>query len=428
MRDWPEKFVYVCSAGEAAIVNALPLVHAGPERVVAAFVLCGVKDRDRATSTERTQAVVSADRLAALIENWCPGRPVEVLYGDPNSVSDWSHRMPEILAFKNGDFPIVLNLTGGRKQMALGALLGCSRAAKTPPHFIFVGGGPLGIDFIDQEGTQSTARVHGELDISEYLNLYGLSRRTPELSRRKHQSHEEAADAVEQFSGIILKDAASLQAIISDSIKPRLSADGKIFNAGLVDPWFSKKGSNRQKKRVGDALKCLVGVDGLTSAVNENDQTVLHAARREGVDLLNGGWIEALLYNKLREHFHDRPDVRILPNVEVGYPEGDEIIGEIDIAILFKSQLHVIETKVAHFGSTQNGASAKALAQIDKWKRLMLGQFGRVILVQPRQTQQNPPLAKGSFLSRALAAGADLALGPGAIEDAVALVERLSRQ
>jgi hypothetical protein len=92
MIDWPEKFIYVCSAGEAAIVNTLPLAHAGPDRVVEAFVLCGVKDREKATSTERTHALEPTDRLVAMIKSWCPGRRVWPCWPELTEVLPGTHK------------------------------------------------------------------------------------------------------------------------------------------------------------------------------------------------------------------------------------------------------------------------------------------------------------------------------------------------
>ncbi len=429
MTDWPEQFVYVCAAGEAAIVNALPLVHAGPTRVVAAFVLCGARDPSNPSATERTQAIEPAKRLENLIREWC-GRqtPVRTLMGDPNSVSDWSERMAEAMAFRDGTFPTVLNLTGGRKQMTLGALLGSLKVPRQPATYVFVGGGPPSTVFINLDGTQSSASRRSEISLQQYLHVYGMAQRAPQESERKRHRHAAIADAVTRFAQIVLPDAASVQAVIDRAVSPCLGTDGRTFVPGPVNPWLVHKGSGHARRVAADAMMCLVGCLGLRSGDGATaGRPFLHADSKEGAELLRGGWIEVLLHNRLQAAFHDRPDVQIVPNVRIEFNEGGQEIGEIDIAVMIKSQIHIIEAKLAHFGDARVGGAAKALAQVNMWKRSLLGQFGQIIVVQPRQVLHGQPV-KGSFIGRAMAAGADLALGPNAVEETIAIVERLSRQ
>ena len=42
--DWPERIYYVCNSGSGIVVNATPLVQAGPGRIAGMRILCGVRD------------------------------------------------------------------------------------------------------------------------------------------------------------------------------------------------------------------------------------------------------------------------------------------------------------------------------------------------------------------------------------------------
>nr|WP_294555165.1 hypothetical protein [uncultured Rhodopila sp.] len=433
MTNWPQKFVYVCSAGQAAIVNAVPLVHAGLDRVAEVVVFCGASRSDPDT-TQRNQAVEPTRQFIETLQHWCPGLQVTPIFGDPDNIAFWQGKTAAIAEKATADIPIVLNLTGGRKQMALGALAGSLSAATASRYLIFVGGTPLRTNFVDLESMeQYPAPANQELTLPQYLGLYGVRQVKAQATAAQQRAHEIHAEPIEEFASIVMADAAAIQAIIQKAVEPCLPDHGRSFVPGPVNPWVHGTGAYRHRFQAAIALRILGGYFGFTSMLDSNGREVVHAGSIEGAKLLAGGWIEALLYNRLQQRFNNREDITILPNVSVafvdtGSHDSGEDLGEFDIAVMIRSQLHIIETKVAHFQSHEKGAAAKALAQIDKWKRMLLGQFGRFILVQPRQTLGQLQHKRSSFLERATHSGADLMMGPQALDETIGLVERLGRR
>jgi hypothetical protein len=429
MTDWPRNFVYVCSVGQGAVVNALPLVHAGLDRVAKVVVFCGASDPHTLDTTELNQAIKPMEQLTQIIHQWRPDLPVERRYGDPDSMADWHQRMEEFARQATPDRPVVFNLTGGRKQMSLGAFAAMLGAPANAGRLIFVSGRPLHVDFVDVATLESSpAPAHEELTLPQYLSFYGIREIEPEAREWVVQSHRERAAVVGQFAKAIMPQAKVLQAIIDKAAKVRVPSGDNSFTPGLIDPWTTGRGKGGERAAAAAAMRLLAGHAGLTKAKNDSGQPIVHAETIDGVKLLRGGWMETLLYNRLSRYFKGRNDVSLVPNVKVSLGEGADEIGEFDIAVMIRSQLHIVEAKVAHFAEQDRGGSAKALAQIDKWKGMMLGQFGRVIVVQPRQTVEELELARSSFLARARKSGADLALGPRAIETTIELLDKLSRQ
>ena len=72
--DWPERFIYVCNAGRAALVNALPLIHAGLDRVARVVVFCGADGPDTLNAAARAEAVDPALRLEGCLTEWTARR------------------------------------------------------------------------------------------------------------------------------------------------------------------------------------------------------------------------------------------------------------------------------------------------------------------------------------------------------------------
>ena len=434
MSNWPDKFVYVCSIGQAAVVNALPLVHAGLARVAEIVVFCGARSEDTENTTDLSQAVNPMREFVAIMRKWCPSSPIKVLYGDPDNMAVWYRHTLDIARATTPERPIVLNLTGGRKQMSLGALSGWLNAPANARHLIFVAGKPLGVDFVDiATMEQSPAAANQELTLDQYLNLYGMREIAPADRREKTQLHHDRKAIVEQFAAQVMPKIGVVQAILDKAARARQSADGRNFTQGLVDPWEAGVGTQKQRQFAADSMRIFAGHAGLSEANNDNGQPVLHASTQDGVDMLRGGWFETLVFNRLEQHFQDRNGVALLPNVRVAYTTTTALnpgaeIGEFDIAVMIQSQLHIVETKAAHISGSERGGMAKALAQIDKWKRSLLGQFGRIIVVQPRQTLEELETRGSTFLDRADHAGADLALGPDATDRTIALLEHLSQQ
>jgi hypothetical protein len=84
-RPLQKRFIYVCNATQAAVVNALPIVHAGLDRIAEVVIFCGApKDIHIPDSRHTREAIEPANHLeAAIIKMACGnGLSVERRYGD----------------------------------------------------------------------------------------------------------------------------------------------------------------------------------------------------------------------------------------------------------------------------------------------------------------------------------------------------------
>jgi len=63
MEQWPERFVYVCNASRASLVNILPMVHAGIDRIEELVIFCGARSLHSKDANEIAEAIDPANRL-----------------------------------------------------------------------------------------------------------------------------------------------------------------------------------------------------------------------------------------------------------------------------------------------------------------------------------------------------------------------------
>lgn len=194
--EWPSKFVYVCNASQAAIVNVLPIAHAGMERISEIVVLCGARSANVDDPQLRREAIEPADRLEQFIRLFASSPAVvpkvSRRFGDAGRFSEWTKHMEEIerKAHRQG-LRLVYNMTGGTKPMGIGACL-AFRGAKSPPVLVYVAGNPLRTEFIDGT-TQIEAPRQSELNIAQYLASYGITEVDPaerEANEQFYRAHQ----------------------------------------------------------------------------------------------------------------------------------------------------------------------------------------------------------------------------------------------
>ena len=130
MKEWPERFVYVTSATGASVVNVLPLVHAGIERVAKVILFCGVAKQRSKDAVDRREATDPAEHFAKLVKSMHAeaalagageghNRPVpEVLtrQGLIDDVGVWQEALDWAIGeAKAMDLPLLFNVTGGTR-------------------------------------------------------------------------------------------------------------------------------------------------------------------------------------------------------------------------------------------------------------------------------------------------------------------------
>lgn len=437
LTEWPEKFIYVCNATRASIINVLPMVHGGLDRIEEIFIFCGAPSDNTGDGTLQSEAVDPAHRLRRIGVEWSKGRlpyeKIKVLFGDPNDIATWRAHMSTAGAHaERQGLPILFNIKGGTKEMAIGGVLGTSGRGL---QVITVRGTPFCVEAVLSD-RQAPFPNDRNLTLDEYLDAYDLTEHNPRERQTLEQLYTENEDRIDELASIILKKLDHTRQIASalDVItRPlfRSSAKGRpTFLPGPIDP----RTASISKAAADSLARALSKMDGLLGCAAVHDTSgrllKLQITREDSVKFLKGGWLEAYLYNRLRSQLSSRSDVGIVANLGIGHRRADGRCGprvaEIDVGVLVKSQLHIVEAKTASF--TAKGAKdggERSLAQIDSVKKQLIGQVGKVLIVNPRDDLQSVGRLGGDIDLRARRGGEELFLGTDAVERLVDRVKEI---
>lgn len=431
MIGWPDRFIYVCSATQASIVNVLPIVHAGVERIEKVIVFCGAPNPNTTDARLQREAILPARRLVETVRSLGrearqpPG--IERLHGDSARLTDWAIHMRAICASaREAGTPVVFNVTGGAKLMALGAFMGGDETMLK----IYVGGAPLRVEFVTVEG-QVEAPRHAEMSLAQYLALYGVRERAKARRvniQRRCLRHREAIRA---FAEALYRRPELIRELLTAT--KGLFHRNDQFVAGRIDRLvLPNKRLFTASRHLRTALNSWRGVSGVRFGNDRPEVPGSIDVDEEWMArMLRGAWLEAEIYFALLDACKGRNDVEIAMNVALQFASAKEDnpfsdIGEIDVAVMVRSQLHAIEGKTAGFSGKASKANAEqSVAQIEALKRHLLGQFGQYIAVNPRETEESLRGGSGDFMSRMESAGIDFALGPKAVETAAQKIARL---
>ncbi|HEX5327827.1 MAG TPA: DUF1887 family CARF protein [Acetobacteraceae bacterium] len=419
---WPEQFVYVCSASNAAVVNMLPIVHAGLNRVRGVVVFCGA-DPGKPSGDEVAQAVRPARDLQAIMDELTSGGITEAagnfrtLYGDSGDIAQWRANMGRVFTeFSRPDgseHPVVFNIKGGTKEMALGGIIG--RADDGRFILVTVRGVPLRVEQVLRDGQVALPAEGRLLTLKQHLRIYGYMEHqatSPDLPRPELEAwYLGNEERIRGFAEAVLPIAPRTAGFLNDKGKDCL-------------PGKNERDFVRQEfgvpRRLAAAFDALDGFDGFTITRDATGLPVSVAVEnRHAAKFLNGNWLEAHLFLEIRRAVGGCAGVEIAANLGICEP-GKLRAAEFDVAILVRGQLHLIEAKTGEMYSAvgQQGAE-RSFSQLDSMKRALLGQVGKALIVNPRMT------TAGGVLDRALRGGEELFLGPDAVTDAMARIVQL---
>ena len=427
MSSWPSRFIYVCSATRAGIVNMLPLQLAGMDRLAAVFILCGAEKEDTSNSRDFSDAVEPALRIARLIRAKRPDLKPEPLYGDPNDYTTWANYLLSAAKAAHPDCPVIFNLRGGTKPMALGGLAGI--LSLPAGHGLLVDvGSELQPRFIDPARSMLSSVIDADrfITITEFLEAQGYdefaagSRPAREGWNRKHR------DRIARLAEALLPDIESLAPIIAESVKHLFDERGNKFTPGLIAPMAVNKGSPETRLHVATCMADLAGLMGLTANATDQNEPALFASNGDGARFIKSGWLEAYLFNRIEAVVGLEAGVKVAANVglrfaEDGRSDHESSFGELDVAVMIRNQLHGFEVKLTSLKARHS--QDKPLDQGRKFKLGPGGPQGQYTIVAPRTTEAALIGHPGAFLDQAERLGIALALGPNAVDTAVAQVE-----
>ncbi|MGH7109573.1 MAG: Card1-like endonuclease domain-containing protein, partial [Stellaceae bacterium] len=350
-------------------------------------------------------------------------------------IGDWTSRMRQVLDqnARQAKLPVIYNISGGTRQMLIGALYGCvADGTQTEKHLVQVVGEPLRSEFVDLNNSSEIPVARGaELSLDQYLELYGIANADPAAHQNNEQFFSKNRDTIERFASAILPRAPILAPVLAQATSQVFPDrnDTNMFQRGTIDPWMSPIGQRTGSSAdAAAALIALDGIGGLRRAAKNDGKHVVQATRRDGAMLVRSQWLEAVLFNRIKQCLGHLPYVSVAATVPLRLRSGAarDDLGEIDVAVMIRSQLHIVEAKFASFGRRSRRSGEQSFAQLESLKRQLMGQYGRIVVVNPRETNATLSRAAGAFPDRARRAGIDLLLGPTAVDDAVQLLERLA--
>nr|WP_294546230.1 DUF1887 family CARF protein [uncultured Rhodopila sp.] len=438
--DWPTRFIYVCSAGRGAVVNMLPVAHAGIDRVEQVFIFCGAYGPDTDDGNDRAEAVDPALRLARQLARLSNNRlseakrTVRIVYGSPVTISTWNQEMRALLADTERpdgkSLPVVLNLKGGTKEMSIGGVLGLSATGKDRGLLVTVSDQYARVQLV-RPGRQDILPVRGaDLDLPRYLETYGFREHIDPHPRRAHQQraalealYEAERDRIQAFARAFLPAAIEGWPLLRDLAQKHADAnkgDRDFKPSGLISmpdsrPWPARDQLSRALKE----LQGFPGIDFDLDAGNAISGFQINTAAASR--FLTGGWLEAALYLAVKDALGARNDVSVFTGLAIcseAKPGTQQV--ELDLAVMIGSQLVIVEAKSSQM---TNAAAARigdhALPVVENNKRMLGGQVCRALIVNPCVTLNWLENRPGAVTDRARRGGIELCLGSRAIDKAV---------
>ena len=401
--QWPERFVYVCTAGGGANVNVAPMLHAGAGRVAGLVVLVPVTDQHDPTPGDVSHAILPAERLEAYARRvlGLPAERIRRREGHPDLLGDWTGALREAAKLARAlDAEIVFNLSGGRKPATLGAMLGQAGAGEVPVSLITVGASSFvvrllrvaGDGTLDERPLPTAARA----SLDDYLASYGYR----EINR----------DARLAWTGWMQSQEAAIMAIRKATWPQRQTAFRAVYRE------LAKADRTPVPIEIGlaeDAHSALAPiVSALDGATLTDFRLVISSdeARR----FLAGQWLEALILHDVEAVFSDRNDVQIFSNVEIadGVEAGRNTAvaqTEFDLVIMGDDRLDLVQAKA---GTDIRGLH-DAITKLGAYRTRLSGPGGAAWLVTPLVTRKT--LEEKDLIAHARSEGVRIHNNDGAV-------------
>lgn len=397
--------MYVCNATRAGITNIAPIAHAGgPNKVVRAVIFCAAEEASE-DPTDRYQAIEPAERLMTWFRNRQVDCTVEYQPTFHENPGHWANCLRRLT---QEGVPVIYNASGGRTLTKIGALW----FPLANMSVVATEGKPIQTQMIqelDGRPTLVTPARHGEVGLADYLEISGLREPDETVRKARQRTYYRFKGCIEDFGS----------GLIASGPDPIRRLNGRLLPLSSGNEWPADVSL---PEAIYDLLRPLNGYPG----VRLNDKArVATFADQASAQFASGTWLEALIYNQLRDAF---PNHGVACGVNL--PGG---VGEIDVAMMIRGQLHAIEAKTSDFrAKDQVGNSVrfgkenkrKAVDQIIRLRHNLLGQFGHAWIVNPASN----PNEVGPMRTQS---GATVLVGPKAlsdlIDDIMKLVERSER-
>lgn len=318
---------YVCLLSDNVLPNVIPLAdpHTRPGTVI---LVMSPGHEERAQWFQRAT------------DGW--GLNIRAIMGDPYSY-DATHRIISGIVQEYG--PIVINVTGGTKLMALAAFDVCH--------------GHYPVMYVDSR--HHTIQVFDpaighlawppDLKVKQYLASYGY--------QVQAKGKQNTSAAWRQVGDALVAH------------RPQWHRELTKIN------WIASVRQNnfRQPMELASTdMVCLLRNHGLIQATENQWQFISEAARQ----FLNGGWFEAYVFSRLRHMQQDVGITGLTTNIVV---RKGGVQNELDIVFVLRNHLHIIECKTKHFDRDGTLQQAHPVYKLDSILGRVGGLMGKALLI-----------------------------------------------
>lgn len=407
--EWPERFVYVCSAGGAINVNIAPAVQAGLGRIAGLVVGQGKSEPNRSTLTDRAQAEAPTQAILDFFATKVPlaSDRMKVWSGHGDLVSPWTGMIDAAVALarKVGAPAVVFNLSGGRKPMTLGGFLAAIQGSyDLPVAMLTVGHNMFTLRLVTiRPGGGVNERplpAMAHMTLEQYLDMYALEPSEPNRGPNRIARIENRSDALDVIAGNLgdadLKDDLG---ILNDRL-----AQNPALPATVSFP------RNRPREITRRLFGQLPGVAVQGTEVSINDHV--------DADLLRGFWLEALCLHSVTSALSGKPGVEIRPGFGFRRVGAAQEESEFDLLVFSRDRLALVECKAI----TTVRPLREAINKLAQYRQQLSGIAGHAWIVAPFLNDDQ--LNRYGLLDQARAGKVDILRGPQAVEKLGAAVAK----
>lgn len=303
-----------------------------------------VLSKDRRTDKPLKRFVQSAEDLAAVLKAKVTEVSTAPQSVDPFDIGSVKTTLTKIIEEHGSGGDLVVNISGGTKPMAIGALQAAQWAGVRSLYTDTEDGELI---WLLPDGSVSTERIDVcDLDVATYIRAYG--------EEVKNSSR------VDQYDPTLVQWARTIgdnhRVAYVQVINPVNKAVQERQKAGQTLPIACAVAAGRKRVEVIELLSD-AGLWKWDAAAKE-----ITVETRQAANFLNGGWVEAYVGLKVAESGHF-DDVRV--NVTL-----NGLDGEIDLAGVCNGKLFLIECK-------SNVQRTEQLAKLDSFRTRLGGPFAR---------------------------------------------------
>lgn len=412
------RIVYMCSATKGAIVNFVPIAEIGKDRIAKIVILRGLNEPPNLR--DRVEAIGPAENLKqTLVDRGFDRERISYVDGNPFDLEFWRSRVSELAGNHEADNQAIwLNITSGTRDMALGALFALLGEGKRGHRVMMVKGDPLRVEWPLEQFVVPESKRAEPLDLATYLSLYGFMEMQGEDRAQRQQSawnsRVSAARVYQAFvhSGIKGVNSGDVIGSMNGMLHPY---DPGRSSFPLSLPWQNVKGGNSILAAV---QAVMLAAGGCVHVVTDDAKITIKD--KAALKFLKGGWLEEIAYIRVREAIGESAFL----NVRLGVPAAGgrganslQEFNELDCGAMVGGQLHIIECKTGQFSNSggTEGAGQNAINKLTFFRDSLLGQFGTLVLLNPRRIAPGSSAAvgleqmrqRGRFVSVELHTGED---------------------